>query len=43
MIQTLTKAFGSMYQVVMTKKKSFVTKDWIVKKLVEYGIKIFEY
>ena len=37
----IDKAFGSMHQNVMTKKK-IVSKDWIVKTVVEHDIQIFE-
>ena len=37
----IKKAFESMHQSVMTKSKSIVGRDWIVKTIVEHGIKIF--
>ena len=40
MIKTL--AFGSMLQTVMTKIKNSISEDWIVKLIVEHGIKNFE-
>ena len=36
------KAFGSIHESIMTKIKRFLSKDWIVKTIVEYGIKIFK-
>ena len=36
------KAFKSMHQSIMTKPKKSVNKDWIIKTVVELGIKIFE-
>ena len=38
----IDKAFGSINQSVMMKIKHFVCKGWIVKTIVEHGIKIFE-
>ena len=38
----IDKAFGSMYQNVITKIKNFVGRDWIVKTIVEDFIKISE-
>ena len=38
----IDKAFGSVHQSVMMKIKHFFCKGWIVKTIVEHGIKIFE-
>ena len=38
----IDKAFGSMYQTVMTKMKNSVSKNWVVKTIVEHRIKIFQ-
>ena len=38
----IDEAFGSMHHSVITKMKNSVSKDCIVKTIVEHGIKIFE-
>ena len=37
----IDEAFESMHQSVMMKIKKFLSEDWILKTIVEHGIKIF--
>lgn len=37
----IDKAFGSIHQSFMMKTKKFASEDWIVKTILEHGIKIF--
>ena len=39
----IDKAFGSMHQSVMVKIRNSVSKDCIIKTIVEHRIKIFEF
>ena len=37
----IDEAFESMNQSIITKIKHSASKDWIVKTIVEHGIKVF--
>ena len=38
----IDKVFGSRYQKVISNIKSFVSKDWIIKAIVEHSISVYK-